>query len=278
MHTMIKSPVLSIDELIQDVLRGSYSINPESLHVVGAFWISQSTQFPGTEQKYRNYYLLLRIETSFGGCCVEMSQLSPEIAQELSGKKLVELLNNQSLPIRIAALDAYLGLVFPHHDSSLSTRFELPLGTPIERAVARDEAIVSLLDIQPEQKVGLIGVVNPLVAAIKKQGGVCMPCDFNMAMTQDGLPVTQDMKPLLENADYLIVTGMTLSNGTFDTILSAARKRDIPLVFFAQTGSNIIPRFLSCGVSAVCAEPFPFSQFSAIPSPVYLYRSEERSE
>ncbi len=275
---MIKSPTLSVDDLIQEVLHGHYDVSPESLHVVGAFWISQSTQFPGTEQKYRNYYLLLRVETSFGGCCVEVSQLSPEVAQEVSGKNLVELLDSQSLPIRIAALDAYFGFIFPHQESTLSSRFELPSGTPLERAIARDEAIVSLLDIQPEQKVGLIGVVNPLVAAIKKQGGVCMPCDFNMSMTQDGLAVTQDMKPLLEKADYLIVTGMTLSNGTFDTILSAARKRNIPLVFFAQTGSNIIPRFLSHGVSAVCAEPFPFSQFSAIPTPLYLYRAEEKVE
>jgi len=150
----------------------------------------------------------------------------------------------------------------------------LPHGAPSVRAVARDEAIASLIGIAPGAKVGLIGVVNPLVAAIQQHGGVCLPCDFNMERTADGLPVVSDMAPVLEEADLIIATGMTLSNGSFDHILAAARRRGIPLIVYAQTGSAIAPFFLGKGVSAVSAEPFPFSQFSADPTPIYLYRLE----
>ncbi|MBB5017938.1 hypothetical protein HNQ59_001223 [Chitinivorax tropicus] len=264
----------SVATLIHDVQRGLYGPDPETLSVVGAFWIRQSTQFPGTQQKYRNYYLLLRVGAAFGACCVERDQLDSAVAEELSGQPVSTLLKDERLAVRIAALDAYLNAVLPHRDDARATPMMLPSGTPPVRAVARDEAIVGLLKLQTAQRVGLIGVVNPLVKAIQQQGAICLPCDFNMAHTQDGLIVNQDMQPILEQADVLIVTGMTLSNGSFDQILAAARRRAIPLIVYAQTGSGIVPRFLGHGVTAISAEPFPFSQFSADPTPIYLYRSQ----
>jgi uncharacterized protein (DUF4213/DUF364 family) len=123
-------------------------------------------------------------------------------------------------------------------------------------------------------RVGLIGVVNPLVDAIRAHGGICLPCDFNMERTADGTEVVKDMALVLAQADLVIAAGMTLSNGSFDEILSATRLRNIPLIVYAQTGSAIVPRFLGDGVAAVSAEPFPFSQFSADPTPIHLYRAE----
>lgn len=264
----------TIAELIEQVLQGKLGPDPAVLPVVGAFWVAQATQFPGTTQKYRNYYLLVRVEATFGGCCVERDQLDSAIAEDLAGSSLADLLRDERLAVRIAALDAYLGHRSPHREAASAAAMLLPQGTPPLRAVARDEAIASLVRFKPGSKVGLIGVVNPLVAAIQQQGGICLPCDFNMKSTADGLTVTADMGPILEEADLIIATGMTLSNGSFDHILAAVRRRSIPFIVYAQTGSAIAPFFLGNGVSAVSAEPFPFSQFSADPTPIYLYRHE----
>ena len=76
----------------------------------------------------------------------------------------------------------------------------------------------------------------------------------------------------------IVATGMTLGNGSFDTILAAVRRRGIPFVVYAQTGSAIVPRFLGHGVTGISAEPFPFSQFSADPTPIHLYRHAARPE
>jgi uncharacterized protein (DUF4213/DUF364 family) len=81
------------------------------------------------------------------------------------------------------------------------------------------------------------------------------------------------MYPVLHQADRVVVTGMTLSNGSFDEILTIVRERKIPLLVYAQTGSAIVPQFLGEGVTAICAEPFPYSQFSAEPTSVYLYQA-----
>ncbi|HEU4322876.1 MAG TPA: DUF364 domain-containing protein [Roseiflexaceae bacterium] len=263
----------TVADLTEAVRRGEYGPDPASLFVTGAFWVRQSTQFPGTEHKYRNYYLLVRVGAAFGACCVERDQLDSSIAEDLSGQSVAALLDDERLPVRIAALDAYLGAVLPHRDAAGATALLLPAGAPPERARARDEAIASLLLLEPGQKVGLIGVVNPLVTAIRARGATCLPCDFNMERTQDGQPVMRDMQPLLEQADLVIATGMTMSNGSFDRILEALRARGVPLIIYAQTGSAIAPRFLGNGVAAVSAEPFPFSQFSADPTSIYLYRA-----
>ena len=263
----------SVADLTAAVLRGDYGRDPADLHAVGAFWVRQSTQFPGTDTKYRNYYLVLRAEAGFGGCCLERDQLDSIVAEELSGRSLAELLRDARTPVRVAALDAYFSLVCPHREQAGAQRFDLPHGTPLQRAQARDQAIAGLLRIEPGMRVGLIGVVNPLVAAIVARGGVCLPCDFNLERTQDGTQVVRDMGPVLAQADLVIATGMTLSNGSFDDILTTLRAREVPLVVYAQTGSAIVPRFLGHGVAAVSAEPFPFSQFSADPTPIHLYRA-----
>jgi hypothetical protein len=268
-HTSIES----VPALIDAVQQGVYGTHPDTLPVVGAFWIRQSTQFPGTQQKYRNYYLLLRVGATFGACCVEGDQVDSAVAEEVSGQSVGALLRDARLPVRIAALDAYLGAAFPHAQAPGATALVLPEGTPIERAVVRDEAIASLLPIEAGQRVGLIGVVNPLIAAIERRGATCLPCDFNMDRTQDGRTVAKDMMPVLEEADAVIATGMTLSNGSFDRIVAAARRRNIPLAIYAQTGSAVAARFVGRGVSALSAEPFPFSQFSADPTAIYLYRA-----
>lgn len=263
----------SVADLIEAARTGAFDTDPAQQHAVGAFFVRQSTQFPGTAQKYRNYYLVLRVGSGFGGCCVEADELDPSVAEELSGRSVAALLDDARLPVRIAALDAFLSMVRPHAQAAHVDRMLLPHGTPLERAIARDAAIAGLLRIQPGQRVALIGVVNPLVAAIQARGGVCLPCDFNLTHTADGVAVRGDMHAVLSEADAVIATGMTLGNGSFDAILATARERGLPLTVYAQTGSSIVPHFLGHGVSAVSSEPFPFSQFSADPTPIWLYRA-----
>lgn len=262
-----------VADLIDQALSGVLGPNPTHLAVAGAFWIEQATRFPGTTQKYKNHYLLVRVEGAFGGCCVERNTFPSDIAGQLAGLSLAQLLTDERMAVRIAGLDAYFAHCSPHERATNATRLLLPQGPPLPRAVARDQAISGLIRISEGAKVGLIGVVNPLVEAIEAQGGVCLPCDYNMTKTAKGLTVAHDMEPVLAEADHVIATGMTLGNGSFERLLIGVRRRNIPLVVYAQTGSAIVPQFLGKGVAAVSAEPFPFSQFSADATPIYLYRA-----
>ncbi|MFI6678134.1 Rossmann-like domain-containing protein [Kribbella sp. NPDC050470] len=261
----------SVAALTSDVLAGALGPDPSTLPVVSAFWLHHTTRLPGADVTYRNYYVLLRVGEVFGACSFEADELDPSYCAEASGRSLAELITDSPLPVKIAALDAYLAAVEPHHVSAEAEEIVLPAGTPEVRARARDAAVAGLLEVAEGTKVALIGVVNPLVDAITARGGTCLPCDFNLRETASGLPVSRDMTAVVDAADAVVATGMTLSNGSFDVLLDRCRQQEKPLAVYAQTGSAVIRSFLGNGVTALSAEPFPFSQFSSRPSSLYRY-------
>ena len=264
---------MTVNHLIHKVLAGEKGKVPDELFITGASYIYQTTQFPQTTKKYHNTYLLLRVDSYFGACCHLPEQVHISAAEELSGVLLSQGLKDPRLPAQIASLDAYFGSQYPHREYCQEV-VTLPSGSPVIRANFRDELIVRLANIKKGEKVALIGVVNPLVKAIKDAGGLCLPCDLQMETTQWGDPIEKDMHIVLNKADCVISTAMTLSNGTFDTICQITQERNIPLTIYGQTGSAVVAQFMSRGVTNLLAEPFPFSQFTADESKVYIYKSK----
>ncbi|MFE3580782.1 Rossmann-like domain-containing protein [Streptomyces vinaceus] len=279
--TLAPAPVTSsVDGLVEAVLAGEHGPLPSALAATSVFWIHHGTRLAGGGTTYLNQYVLVRLGGSFGGCAFEAGEIDAAVCRDSSGTPLDVLLREAPRPLRIAALDAYLCEARPHRAAAAAGEAEavaLPAGTPETRAKARDAAIAGLLDIEEGARVGLIGVVNPLVAAIRERGGEPLPCDFNLKATQWGDPVTDDMHEVLERAEAVVATGMTLGNGSFDTVLERCRSRGIPLVVYAQTGSAVARAFLGSGVTALSAEPFPFSQFSAEETVLYRYRAGGRA-
>ncbi|MFJ3782969.1 Rossmann-like domain-containing protein [Streptomyces sp. NPDC090093] len=272
------TPAPAVDALVEEVLAGVHGPPPSETVATSVFWIHHGTRLAGGDTTYLNQYVLVRLGGSFGGCAFEAGDIDPAICREASGTPLDTLLREAPRPLRIAALDAYLSEARPHREAGAAGDAEpvvLPAGTPEVRARARDAAIAGLLDIAPGAEVGLIGVVNPLVAAIRERGGTPLPCDLNLKATQWGDPVTTDMHEVLDRAEAVVATGMTLGNGSFDTILERCRTRGVPLVVYAQSGSAVARAFLGSGVTALSAEPFPFSQFSAEETVLYRYRTAD---
>jgi hypothetical protein len=264
-----------VADLIASVLAGSRGPAPAEFDITSAFWLHHTTRLPGADVTYRNHYVLLRVGEVFGACSFEAGELDPSYCADTSGRTLADVLSSgDPLPVRIAALDAYLAAVDPHHTAPYAEEVVLPAGTPDVRARARDAAVAGQLHVAEGTKVALIGVVNPLVDAITARGGVCLPCDFNLRETASGLPVSQDMTEVIDAADAVVATGMTLSNGSFDVLLTRCREQSKPLAVYAQTGSAVARAFLGSGVTALSAEPFPFSQFSSRPSSLYRYRTD----
>ncbi|MDA0147538.1 Rossmann-like domain-containing protein [Vibrio sp. LaRot3] len=259
----------TVDDMINAALQGKLGEDPNQIYATGAFDIVQTTQFPTTSHRYFNRYIVFRVGTSFGACCIEQNQVDRNTIANLSGESIATLLQHDSLVVKVAALDAYLGNLTPLRSEPIAERRTLELGTPIERAIQRDRYIVEMLRCKTNETVGLIGVVNPLVEAIAEQGAICLPCDFNMEKTASGITVEKEMTALFERSDQIIATGMTLSNGSFDQLVQWSRVSGKPLTIYAQTGANIAKQFMGNGVHNLLAETFPFSQFSAEETPVY---------
>lgn len=262
-----------IADLVDRVLTGARGPDPAGMVATSVFWLHHGTRLAGGDVTYRNQYLLVRVGAAFGACAFETGEVDPGICASASGLGLAEMLRAEVPALRIAALDAYLGAVAPHRTDTRAEWVELPVGTPEIRAAARDAAVAGLLDVPAGARVALIGVVNPLVAAIRERGAEPLPCDLNLRTTAWGDRVAEDMTEVLDVADAVVATGMTIGNGTFDTILARCRERGVPLVVYAQTGAAVAREFLGAGVTALSAEPFPFSQFSADATVLYRYRA-----
>ncbi|WP_405747268.1 hypothetical protein OG422_29345 [Streptomyces sp. NBC_01525] len=84
--------------------------------------------------------------------------------------------------------------------------------------------------------------------------------------------VVTDALAAAGRCEALLVSGMTLGNGTFEPLRRHAQQHGKQLVMFAQTGSAVLPRFLGHGVSAVCAEPYPFFWLDGGAGVVHRYR------
>lgn len=266
-------PPRSLGELFELARSGRLGEPPSERVATSAFWMCHTTRLAGSAATYLNHYVLLRSGGSFGAASFAPGQIEPGYCASASGQPLAELMAaDVALPIRVAALDAYLAELEPHRSARGAEPVPLPAGPPELRARARDEAIAGLLELRPGQRVALIGVVNPLIAAIEARGGRCLPCDFTLRVTHWNQPIAESMDDVLGEAEAVVATGMTLANGTFERLLAHCRSHALPFIVYAQTGSAVARAFLGSGVTGLCAEPFPFSQFSAEPTRVYRYR------
>jgi hypothetical protein len=72
---------------------------------------------------------------------------------------------------------------------------------------------------------------------------------------------------LIEEADIVIVTGMTFPNGTLPDLMRAAQNGNTSTMIWAVTGRNLGHYYTAHGVDCVISDPAPFLQ---LPGPVSI--------
>lgn len=269
------APVASYDDLLARVRAGELGPDPAVLRTSVAFTTRQAVRHDGRGTGYRNEVLSLRLGGAVGSCAVEPGALPDSAVEECVGADVATLLDHPLPPVRVAALDAYLMHVTPHTPANGAEAVSLPAGTSLEKSQARARAVVGLLELPAGAAVLVVGVVNSLLEALRSRGLDYVPCDLKGGVTEWGEPVLTDALAEAGRCDALLVSGMTLGNGTFEPLRRHALTHGKRLVLFAQTGSAVLPRLLGQGVSAVCAEPYPFFWLDGGPGTVHRYTAGE---
>lgn len=270
-----RPPTPCFDTLLDQVLRGEFGPGPRTRRIDVAFTTSQAVRHEGRHGGYRNEVLSLRLGRSVGSCAVEPGALPDGTVEDCAGAELAALLAHPLLPVRVAALDAFLMDILPHAPAQGAQSVDIPAGNSLERSRARASAVVDLLELPPGRTVLLVGVVNSLLAELRSRGLRAIPCDFKGGTTEWGEPIVTDALDEVGRCDAVLASGMTLGNGTFAPLSRSAREHGKPLVMFAQTGSAVLPRFLGAGVAAVCAEPYPFFWLDGGPGTLHRYRAHD---
>ncbi|WP_128979651.1 Rossmann-like domain-containing protein [Streptomyces roseicoloratus] len=261
----------SYDDLVDRVLAGGFGPDPRTRRISVAFTTRQAVRHEGRGSGYRNEVLSLRLAEAVGSCAVEPGELPDGAVDDCVGADVARLLEHESPPVRVAALDAYLMHALPHGPENGARPFPLPSGTSLEKSRARARAVAELVDAAPGATVLVVGVVNSLLEALRARGLAYVPCDLKGGTTEWGEPVRTDALAELARCDAVLASGMTLGNGSFEPLRRHAQRRGIPLVMFAQTGSAVLPRLVGSGVTAVCAEPYPFFWLDGGPGIIHRY-------
>lgn len=272
--TLREQPVRTVAGLLDGVRAGLHGPDPAEQRVALAFTTAQAVRHEGRRGGYRNEVLSLRLGAAVGSCAVEPGAPTAAVLDDCAGASIADLLDHPLLPVRIAALDAYLMHVRPHAPEHGARPRPLPAGGSLHRSRARARAVVDLLP--PPSRGGpgrvlVVGVVNSLLERLRERGTRYVPCDLKGGATEWGEPIRTDAIAELEHCDAVLASGMTLGNGTFQPLLDHAAATGKPLVMFAQTGSAVLPRFLGAGVTAVSAEPYPFFWLDGGPGTVHHY-------
>jgi hypothetical protein len=262
---------------VSRALAGELGPDPRTLRIAVAFTTSQVVRHDGRHGGYRNEVLSLRLDRAVGSCAVEPGALSGGAVDDCAGADVARLLEHPLPPVRVAALDAYLMHVAPHTPENGALPHPVPAGNSLEKSRARARAVVELLDVRPGQTVLVVGVVNSLLEALRSRGVPYIPCDLKGGRTEWGEPIVTDAIAELDRCDAVLASGMTLGNGSFEPLREHALRAGKQLVMFAQTGSAVLPRFLGAGVSAVCAEPYPFFWLDGGPGVIHRYGHGHRS-
>ncbi|MFF5480155.1 Rossmann-like domain-containing protein [Streptomyces sp. NPDC012935] len=263
------------EDLVAHVRAGALGPDPGTQRIAVAFTTRQAVRHDGRGTGYRNEVLSLRLAEAVGSCAVEPGELPDGALDDCVGADVARLLDHPVPAVRVAALDAYLMHITPHTPDHGARPVALPAGSSLEKSTARARAVIELLDLPAGSTVLVVGVVNSLLAALRSRGFGYVPCDLKGGATEWGEPVVADALTAAGSCDALLVSGMTLGNGTFEPLRQHALRHGKQLVMFAQTGSAVLPRFLGHGVSAVCAEPYPFFWLDGGPGIVHRYRSTE---
>ncbi len=278
MNAGLRTPAVTYDALVARALAGELGPDPHTERIAVAFATRQAVRHDGRGSGYRNEVLSLRLGAAVGSCAVEPGELPDDAIDDCVGADVARLLQHPLLPVRVAALDAYLMHITPHTPEHGARTVRLPAGSSLEKSRARAKTVVELLDLPAGATVLVVGVVNSLLEALRSRGLTYVPCDLKGGTTEWGEPVATDAFAEVGSGrcDAVLASGMTLGNGTFEPLRRHALAHGQQLVMFAQTGSAILPRFLGHGVSAVCAEPYPFFWLDGGPGTFHCYRGGVR--
>lgn len=265
----------TVDSVVRQAAAGLLGPDPARLRVGTGFVTRQGVRHDGRRTGYRNEVVSLRVEAAVGSCAVEPGEIRDETVFACAGQDVVALLRHPERAIRVAALDAYLMHARPHAEHADDT-VVIPAGSSLEKSRARAAAVVDLLPVVAPARVLVVGVVNSLLAELRARGLRYVSCDLRAGTTEWGEAHEPDASAHLDACDALLVSGMTLGNGTFEPLAAHARASGKPLVLFAQTASAVAPCFLGHGVTAVSAEPYPFFWLDGGPTAIHRHRAPAR--
>lgn len=126
-------------------------------------------------------------------------------------------------------------------------------------------------------RVLVVGATVGILDALVRRGFDVCATDLSpdvVGQTLGGVPVLDGKTanaPLMKDADLVIVTGLSLMNGTMPHLMSLAKTHNTSTMIWAITGRNFGHYYTDHGVDSVISDPSPFFQLPG-PATIGIWR------
>lgn len=255
--------MMLIDD-IRDYILNNYS--KEDDLIVRGLWETVCLFKPSPTERMFKYKFLVAQNIGQGAAYTDISQEFDDIDLYI-GKHFFDMDFNCCHAItELAIMDA----IFSTRAKSKFDKIQLS-GNSIEKSGLRAKIIadeVTKLLGDRKGTVVNIGVVLNIMKAVHEQGHTVYGSDFDQELIGkkyfDGKSEVfsaEENGRLIEMADVIVITGMTIATRTFDELLGKAKAHGTKVIVFAETASNLYDFMLERGVDVVVSEPFPFYIF-----------------
>lgn len=205
-------------------------------------------------------FCLVLFENAYG-----FSYFQGEIDYSLSkfvNKNALDVIEEMPIYMRVAITDALYCLINEEEfrNSSLFT------GNIRQKAKNRAEAL--LKHIPNGSKVLLLGAATEIIEEAKTKN--CRLKVFDLEKQKIGIELhsisindggRSDIQREIEDADYIVATGMIFVSETADKLFEFVKKSNKSLALYMETGSNFGPQLLEYGADIVLSEFFPYYDF-----------------
>ncbi len=205
-------------------------------------------------------FCLVLLEDAYG-----FAYFQEEIDYSLSkfvNKDALDVVERVPIYMQVAITDALYCLINKQRFSE-SSHF---LGNIRQKAESR--ARLLLEHIPDKSKILLLGAATEIIEEAKRKK--CELKVLDLETQKVGIEVhsvhvddghNSDLRSEIENADYIVATGMIFISGTADKIFEISEEKKKNLTLYMETGSNFGPQLLDYGADTALSEFFPYYDF-----------------
>jgi Putative heavy-metal chelation len=204
------------------------------------------------------------VQTLGQGCCY-VDYKGGYLNEDLIGQD-ARYARPQHLWAEIALLDSVYSVFQSEPDSSFSFR-----GNTRDKATLRARFIAELVTLELQKiggkKVVQIGVLGNLLQQCQEFGIDIVGTDFDPELIRNGINgVTvhhaDQNNQRIQEADIVLVTGMTLATNTLQGIIDTAQRHGKKVMLFTATGAHFAEAYCNTfGIDVVFSETLPHYMF-----------------
>jgi hypothetical protein len=281
----LKPQAFTLEAAEQWALGKTSSLSADHFRLTLFMYIDYVAQHVLGERKTR-YTMRLAQAENYGLAC-SLTAMSPDADHDLVGDDSREILQGRRFRDDIDRT-ALIDLVIGHASATANREVTLHqirrekyalrsrLFADEAAAVLRRKGLNAIKGKKP--CIHVIGATAGMIGALLESSFEVTATDMAadvVAKNLGGVTVCDEMENerLIEAADLVIITGMTLHNRTLPTLIEAAKTYNTSTAIWAITGRNFGHYYTQNGVDCVISDPSPFLLLPG-PAKIGIWRRE----